>query len=76
MTTLVDSHQILLAMFSGTSPVSDSVPTMANPPEAHREIEYHLRQAFLTAESETTKFHVRKVASLLEQSTGVEGLLE
>jgi hypothetical protein len=49
---------------------------MANSPDAHRKLEYHLRQAFLTAESETTKFHVRKVASLLEQSTGVEGLLE
>ncbi|SEP06012.1 hypothetical protein SAMN04487948_11277 [Halogranum amylolyticum] len=71
-----DANLISLATRSGSDGASETVLIMADPPEAHRQIEYHLRQAFLRAESETTKFHVRKVASLLEEDEGFERLLE
>lgn len=49
---------------------------MDSSPETHRELEYHLRQAFLTAESETAKFHIRTVAALLQRLDDFGGLGE
>ncbi|EJN57973.1 hypothetical protein [Halogranum rubrum] len=44
---------------------------MAHSPQTNRQVEYHLRQAYLTAESESTKYHIRQAASLLGiDSTG------
>lgn len=38
---------------------------MTYSPQTNRQVEYHLRQAYLTPESESTKFHVRRAASQL-----------